>query len=389
MTGVPYWRLSAFYFFFFATLGALIPYWGLYLKSLGMRPDAIGLLMGLLMLTKVVAPNVWGWMADRRGVRLPIIRWAAFLAVVGFSGVLLGDSMLWLVVVTVVFRFFWNAALPQFEAVTLTHLGRATHRYTRIRVWGSVGFIVTVIAVGVFLDHFPVVLLPLVVLVFMAGIWLATLTAVEHSGAPVPTTHEPLAGVLRRPEVWAVLLGCFLMQASHGPYYAFFSIYLEAYGYSRGLIGQLWALGVVAEVLLFLVMPRLLQRYSMRHLFLACFALTGLRWILVAAFPQWLAVIFGAQLLHAASFGIYHAVAIQLVHRFFVGANQGRGQALYSSVSFGAGGALGSVLSGYAWAGIGPQATYLGAAAVSLVGLVVVWRWVEVAPMSGSIPSTE
>jgi PPP family 3-phenylpropionic acid transporter len=84
-----------------------------------------------------------------------------------------------------------------------------------------------------------------------------------------------------------------------------------------------------------------------------------------------------AQLLHAATFGVYHAVAIQFIHRYFVGRHQGRGQALYSSVSFGAGLAVGSLVSGFTWASIGPEQTYAWAGGVSLAGFMVAWRWVR------------
>jgi PPP family 3-phenylpropionic acid transporter len=179
------------------------------------------------------------------------------------------------------------------------------------------------------------------------------------------------------------------MQAAHGPYYGFYSIYLEERGYSRGLIGELWAIGVLAEVALYLVMHRLMLRHSLRRLFLASFALGCVRWLLIGLFPNDMAVLVLAQTLHAATFGAYHAVAIQLFHRVFVGRHQGRGQALYSSLSFGAGGAVGSLLAGYAWDSVGPAVTYLAAVVLSAAGLLVVWRWIdgtEAGPLDGARP---
>lgn len=372
-----YWRLSGFYLFYFGTLGALVPYWTLYLKSLGFGPAQIGELMAIVLGTKVIAPNVWGWIADRRGVRMPIVRFASLLAAVTFAGVFLASGYWWLAAVMSVFSFFWNAALPQFEANTLSHLGADAERYTRIRVWGSIGFIAVVTGLGPALDAWGVGLLPWALLALMSGIWLATVTVPERPVATHEAPHEGLGAVLRQPAVAALLAACFLIQLSHGPYYAFYSIYLEDHGYSRTLIGQLWALGVLAEVVLFLVMHALIRRYGLRNLFLATFALTTLRWVLVGLFPGMLPVLLGAQLLHAASFGVYHAVAIQLIHRFFRGRHQGRGQALYSSLSFGAGGAVGSLLAGYAWDTAGPLYTYLGAACVSALGLFTVWRWID------------
>jgi PPP family 3-phenylpropionic acid transporter len=348
-----YWRLSGFYLFYFASLGALVPYWSLYLKSLGFGITEIGQLIAILMATKIVAPNVWGWIADHTGRRMTIVRAASLLGVLAFAGVFLGSGYWWLVLVMSVFSFFWNASLPQFEATTMNHLGEDTWRYSSIRLWGSVGFIVAVVLLGPLLDRYGAGLLPAVVLALFAGIWISSLLVPESAAGHLPLQQGPLREVLGRPFVISLLLVCFLMQASHGPYYAFFTIYLEDFGYSRALIGQLWGLGVVAEIVVFLVMSRLLPR---------------------ALYASSLGVVLFAQTLHAASFGVYHAVAIYLIHRLFTGTHQGRGQALYSSVSFGAGGAIGSLVSGYLWNGINPPAMFLLAAAASLTALLVILR---------------
>lgn len=374
---LPYWRLSSFYFFYFATLGALLPYWALYLKSLGFGSGAIGALMAVLMVTKIVAPNVWSIIADRQRDRLAVVRWASGLAALGFVGVWAATDFWALAVTMALFSFFWNAALPQFEAITLNHLGRAADRYARIRLWGSIGFIVTAMLLGWTLDHASLQAIPLVVLALMLGIWGAS-HLVPHDGrVRAAYSPEPLSRVLRRPEVVALLAACFLMQLSHGPFYTFYSIYLEGYGHSAVAIGGLWGFGVLAEVVVFLFMHRLLRSVGAYRLFAFCFILTSVRWLMVALFPEALLLQVLAQSLHAASFGVYHAVAIQLFHAFFVGRLQGRGQALYSSLSFGAGGALGSVLSGTLWDRVGPANTYLIAAGVSTIGFLIAWRWVR------------
>ncbi|MDH3934930.1 MAG: MFS transporter, partial [Gammaproteobacteria bacterium] len=151
-----YWRLSGFYLFYFASLGALLPYWSLYLKSLDFSITEIGQLMAILMATKIVAPNVWGWIADHTGQRMAIIRVASLLSIITFAGVLVSDAFWWLVLVLVLFSFFWNATLPQFEATTMSHLGGEMHRYSGIRLWGSVGFIVAVAGLGVLLGYLGV-----------------------------------------------------------------------------------------------------------------------------------------------------------------------------------------------------------------------------------------
>lgn len=370
---MPYWRLSGFYLFYFATLGALLPYWGLYLKSIGFDAQDIGTLFAIIMSTKIIAPNIWGWIADHSGHRMMIIRIASFISACAFAGVFVHHSFWWLALVMSVYSFFWNASLPQFEATTMNHLGDSTHRYSSIRLWGSIGFILSVVSLGQALEYYDTAILPPVLLVLLAGIWGASLIVPERAAGHLRLDHESLRNILRRPVVVALLVVCFLMQASHGPYYTFFSIYLEDQGYSRTVIGQLWALGVIAEIVVFLFMYRLLPRFGVRKLLLASLALTTLRWLLIAWFVQDVPVIVLAQSFHAASFGIYHAVAISLIHRFFTGRHQGKGQALYSSLSFGAGGAIGSLYSGYTWVSIGPALTYTLAAMLSATAFVVAW----------------
>ena len=163
------------------------------------------------------------------------------------------------------------------------------------------------------------------------------------------------------------------MQWSFGPYYTFFSIHLQQLDYSKTAVGWLWALGVFAEVLMFLFMHRLLPALGARRLLLCCFGLTVLRWWLIAYYADQLGWLLSAQCLHAFSFGMFHAVMIDQIHRSFPNNYQGRGQALYSAVSFGAGGALGAFCSGYSWTHLGATTTFVLAAAVAFLGLVTVW----------------
>jgi len=375
---VPYWRLSGFYLFYYATLGAFIPYWSLYLEGLGYVPAAIGQLMALMMMTRVVAPNVWAWIADHTGRRMRIVQLGSLAAALAFSGVFFAQHFWWLALVVVSFSFFWNASLPQVEVTTFNHLGSQAHRYGGIRLWGSIGFIASVAGLGPLLDRFGTGLLPPVLMVLFSSIWLSSLCVPERGISPVAQGHVPLREVLGQRQVVALLTVCFLMQASHGPYYTFYSIYLQDHGYTRSVIGQLWALGVIAEIAVFLVMPRLVPRFGLRALLLTSLSLAVVRWLLIAycVDSAWILII--AQLLHAATFGVYHGAAIQLIHRYFRGRHQGRGQALYSSLSFGAGGAVGALYSGYTWSLGGGMLSFGAAAVVSAAALLFAWRGLKV-----------
>jgi PPP family 3-phenylpropionic acid transporter len=373
---MPYWRLASFYLFYFASLGALVPFWGLYLQDQGFAPAAIGQLMGILLGTKIVAPNVWGWMADRREARMPLVRSASFLSLLTFAAVFAVRGFWATALVMTAFSFFWNAALPQVEAVTFSHLGTRIRRYAGIRLWGSVGFILTVSILGALLEYKGAGTVPLAVLGLYTGIWLSSLV-IPESGAATLGARQSVLPVLRRPEVAAFLVSCFLMQAGHGAYYAFYSIDLRSAGYSSAAVGWLWAWGVGAEVIVFTRMHRLLERFRARSLFLASLAIAVLRWVLIGNFVEILGVQVFAQALHAATFGVFHASAIHLTYHYFPGSTQGRGQALYNSISFGAGGAAGSLTSGFLWGSAGASAAFGISALAASLGWVTGWLFVD------------
>ena len=347
-SGIPYWRLSGFYFFYFASLGVLIPYWSLYLKSLGYNSLAIGGLVAILPATKLIAPYIWGWLADHTRRSMFIIRLASVLALLSFSLVFVSQQLGWLIFVMSLFSFFLNATLPQFEAMTLNHLGNDSHRYSVIRLWGSLGFIVIAVLIGDLLQSYQADIIPLVVLFTFAVISFTSFIVPEKLNTP-HAEHSPIWHVVKQPQVLAFLLVCFLMLCSHGPYYTFYTIYLQELGYSSHMIGVLWAVGVLAEVIIFLLMHRLLPVFGARKLLIFTLLLTTVRWLIIGFFADDLSMLFIAQLIHAFSFGVFHSVGISLVHDYFTGSHQGRGQALYSSVSFGAGVAVGSLVSGLLW----------------------------------------
>lgn len=373
---VPYWRLSSFYLCYFATLGAFIPYWSLYLKENGFNPAEIGQLSALLVGIKIIAPNLWGWIGDHTQKNLRIIRWTSFFASFLFAGFLAVHNYTEFAWLTIGFSFFWNAPLPLYEATTLSHLQAEPHRYSRIRLWGSVGFIVTVAGVGKLLDSQPIVLLPVLITGLLALTWLTTLATPEsqltrHEHSPVG-----IASIIRKPEVIAFLLVYILIQFAHAPYYVFYSIYLKQHLYSTTTTGLLWSLGVIAEIVLFLFMKGLLKRYSLRSILLTSLVFAVLRWVLTGGYVDNPGLLIVAQLLHAATFGGTHIAAIHFVHRYFDQQHQSKGQALYHSLSFGLGGMLGSLFSGYYWEVLGSHAIYSIAAVSCGVAFVVAYIWV-------------
>ncbi len=374
-SALPYWRLSGFYFFYFAFVGAMAPFWGLYLRSLEFNAFQIGVLMSLLQVMRIFAPNIWGHIADHTGRRVAIVQLAAMVCMVAFVGVFWATSFWPLFAVMSLISFFWSASLPLVEATTLSHLGDRTDRYGRIRLWGSVGFILVVVGLGAVLDHASIKLVPWVVLGLLVGIVFTSRVIPEAEITHHERVHIPMRDVLRRPHVLALFVAALLMAAAHGPYYTFFTIHLVETGYSKAVAGWLWALGVVCEIGVFLVMPRVFARVRPETVLLATLAVAAARFLLIGWQAGNLPLLLVAQLMHAFTFGAYHASALALVHRHFTGKNQARGQALYNSLAFGIGGTLGSLYSGAAWDSMGAGMTFsIASACAALAAVVFAWR---------------
>jgi MFS transporter, PPP family, 3-phenylpropionic acid transporter len=377
LTGVParglYPRLSAFYLFYFGTLGVFVPFFSFYLQAQGFGAVAIGQLMAIPMAMRVLAPGLWGWAADRSGRRDLSLRAGALLATGGVALLLGASGHAAVAVALAAFALPWSGLLPQFEATTLSHLGERPQRYGWVRLWGSVGFILAVVGGGVAFSGERIAAVPLALLL-LVGMTALAVWQVPRAPAPAgPPGLQRLGPALRRPWVLALLAVCVLQQASFGAYYVFFTIDLNRMGYTTSAAGLLWAWGVAAEVLVFLIAPRLIERFGSRALLLFALGVTALRWLLTGWAAGALPALVLAQTLHMAAFGLFHAVAVLLVHRAFPGGLQGRGQALYSALGFGVGGALGSLAAGYAWSTVGPAWTWTGAAVIALAALAVAW----------------
>ncbi|MDO6442458.1 MULTISPECIES: MFS transporter [unclassified Marinobacter] len=387
-TGI-YWRLSNLYFWFFALLGGLLPYWSLYLQGQGFSYLQIATLMATIQLTKIVAPSLWGHLGDKTGQRVRLVRLGAITGSLFFAGVFLEPGFYGLLLVMMAFTFFWNAILPLYEVITLRSLGEHRERYGKVRLWGSVGFIGAVAGVGLILDWVSISWLPWLLLPVFVGIVVsAFLLPAERGERKPPAPKGSLKAIVTHPAVVAFFLMNFLLQVSHGAYYTFFSIHLEQHGYGNLAIGLLWSLGVVSEIGLFLVMHRLTRNFTVRQIAIGALVLTMIRWVLIAALTDVLAVLLFAQLLHAASYGALHAVSVQYVQGFFGQHHHGQGQALYSGLTFGAGGALGAWMSGFLVEGLSTSAAFWGGAIAMAIAIVITTRWLQAPPDPYSRPSS-
>jgi len=337
----------------------------------------VGLVFAVIQGTKLISPSILAWLSAGFADRMRLVQLASLIAAVAYSCLLFEQSFTGILLVTFVFSFFLNAMLPQFESITLTKLGRETSLYSGIRLWGSVGFVVTVASTGYVLNLASLSDWPLVVSLCLIMIFLSSLLLSEKGRRKPKKAGPAICSILKQRKVAAFFMVVFLIQASHGAYYAFFSILLSNLNYSEGEIGQLWSLGVIAEIALFIVIKKLLHHVSLRWVLLMSILLTGIRWLIIAWLSESIGALIFAQVLHAASFGAFHVVCIQLTHQYFKGATQDKGQALYGSVGYGAGGIVGGLIAGFLWDGFGSEWVFTIASLLSLLALYIAWRWVE------------
>ncbi len=364
--------LGAFYLFFFATIGFQLPWFPPYLQSIGFGSTLIGAALAAGSVSRVFLPPLWGLLADRVGRARWILAGGSLLG--GACLALVGGTTSPVVVLGLLFLggFFLVPLVPLAETLTMAALGDRRERYGRVRLWGSVGFVVTAWGFGGLVPRVGLAPVPL-----LAGCCLA-LAGLVALAAPCPgreaVTDRGAAPGERVPFPWRrfgpLLLAAALGQASHGAYYAFFTLQLEGRGVSPAVAGFLWALGVLAEVALMAVSPRLLRRLGAVTAFRLALAAGVARWLLYAVEPPLGAIVAG-QLLHALTFGLLHLSSIQLVDRWSPAGRKATGQGLLSAIAYGLGIGGGLFLAGLGRDPLGDRGLYLAAAGLGLLALAV------------------
>ena len=368
-----HWRLSRFYFFYYFFVGSFVPYWGIYLQSENFSPSSIGILLSLFQISRIVAPNFWGWLADHTGHRVKWIKLTSFLGLIGFIGIFWAKGFFWIFLVMLALSLFTSSTLPLAESLTLAHLATTDGHYSRIRLWGSIGFIVASLFLGYLIDLQGINILLWVLLITQAIIFFLSNTIPEAKEIHHKKNDLSIWKIIKTPSVVALLIGCTLMVSAHGVLYNFYSIYLKEHGYSSATIGWLWAVGVICEIFIFMLMPKILRRYSLKTILLISLFLGVIRFILIGASPDQFYLLLIAQMFHAATFGSFHAASIEVIAYFFKGRHQSRGQAIYNSVAYGIGGTIGGLGGGYLIQYLGGQIGFMIAAISPLIGFVVIW----------------
>ncbi|GAB1390151.1 MAG: hypothetical protein AMXMBFR78_09340 [Rubrivivax sp.] len=375
-TSAPGPRLGAFgalWFCYFATVGIFNPFAPLWFKELGFSTLAIGSLASLQAWTRVLGPYGWGWLGDHGRSRVRLLQAAAALSLLAACAFLLARGYTAIAWVTMLLFMANGGVVPLTETSLAQHLshggGLDAGRYGRVRVWGSMGFIVAVVVFGLVFERGGIGLFPWTLALVYAALLAMTLRLPADAQAPGGRAGAPpVLAVLRRREVRWFFASVFFTVLAHSSVYTFFSLYLDALGHGKSTVGMLWAVSVTLEIAFFWWQGRAFGRLSPHAWLQWAAAAAVLRFVLTAAFGASLAVLVLAQALHLLSFAAHHAACIALITRWFQGPLRGRGQALYTVLGYGLSGVLGGVGGGWLSMRLGLAAVFWAGAAAAGIG---------------------
>ncbi len=360
------WVIRTQYFLYFGVLGIYLPFFNLYCHRIGFSGLQIGSLSALRSVVWVIFPLVWGILADRYDCRRPIFICCQFAAAALWGLYLFTTDFHLMLAISAGHGIFFAPVISFLEAFTMEVLGARKQAYGKIRAWGSISFILTVLVLGKIVDLFAI---RIILYLVLAGALLQALVSLllPAGGRPKRLTPSLHTGLANRGEILIFLLGAFLMLVSHGTYYGFFSIHLAELGFGATFIGGAWALAASAEILVMIRSDVLFKRFSLERVLLFSFAVAILRWLLLAA-AQSAALILAAQVLHAVTYGAFHMASILYIDRLTPENAKTLGQALNNAVTYGLGMMVGFFANGFFYESLGASTLFALSALTALIG---------------------
>jgi MFS transporter, PPP family, 3-phenylpropionic acid transporter len=371
-------RLALFYAAYFAAVGIYLPFWPVWLESRGLDATEIGYVLAAAFWPRVVTNLLIPSISDRLGERRrPMI----LLTAATLGGLILFAVArdFWpLLLLSLLTGTSWATILPLGEALALGEAKRRDLDYGRVRLWGSLTFIMTAIGVGEWLERAgpPIILWSVAAMVAWLLAACVLLPPGEFEGRAAAAAD--LRRLVRKPEFLAFVAAAGLLQASHAVYYGFATLHWRAAGHGELVIGLLWAEGVVAEVALFAWAAALLRRFPPVRLLTLAGALTVARWA-VSALSTDLVVLVPAQALHAASFGAVHLAAMHYLRDRTPPELHASAQGFYAALGTALPFGLLTPVAGWLY-GIGGGLAFWAMAAIALVGTALAARLSKHAP---------
>ncbi len=370
----PAIRLSFFFFALFFLVGVYMPFFPVWLATRGLSSTEIGVLLALPMAMRIVSTPFVGAFADRMAEPRSALLLFAVMAALLFAGIGFSDDFIVIAVMLALTAVFWMPLTPLSDAFALSIARRDGRDYGRMRLWGSLAFILANLGAGWLVGRYSGGVVHQI-LIFGFALIVTASYLLPHSVARTqvsPAEEKADRKSLRRPVFLAVVFLASLIQASHALVYGFGSLYWRSLGFTGTEIGALWAIGVIAEILLFSISGRVVARLGPLRLIAVAATAAIVRWALFPSllhFHEFLAV----QVLHgltfgAAHLGLVHHVA-QSVPERLAGAGQGIAVTIITASM-----AVAMVVSGPLYRGFGGDGFYamaaVGAVALLLAGVI-------------------
>jgi len=350
----------------FGILGIYLPYFNLYCYHLDFTGFQIGVLSAIRTFATALFPLLWGALADRFLIRRPIYLFCALISAGVWAFYLLTTDFYLMFAITAFYGIFHAPLISFLESFSMDLLGKEKNSYGRLRAWGSISFILTVIIVGRAIDASST---HIILVLILAGKLMFFMIA-ARTPAPASsrqTAFSAGARALLSKQVILFLTAAFLMLLSHGTYYGFFSIHLENLGYKGTFIGIAWALASIAEIFVMINSERIFRRFSYEYVLILSFAAAGLRW-LIMFFAASAVLILLTQLLHAFTYGAFHVASILYIDKLTPSEAKTLGQAVNNAVTYGLGIMLGFFINGYLFDIIGAQSLFAVSGGLAILG---------------------
>ena len=369
-------RLSFFFAAIFLVVGIMLPFWPIWLKSRGLTEIEIGLLLSAGMWARAFVNPLLAQLADHRGRPDQLLIALGWGALIGHLFYIPFHGFWPLFVVSVVAFMLFSPLMSLGDAVTMLKVRDGVLDYGRVRLWGSLTFIVAATLGGYVIEGRPAdLILWLVIGTLVLTVIACHLMPAAHTKG-TKKFFAPLRKIARNRPLIVFMLAAGLLQASHGVYYGFATLHWQASGLSAGVIGALWAEGVIAEIILFAYAARLVRLFGpIGLLWLA--AIAGLcRWCTLGA-TEALPMLIAVQGLHAFTFGATHIAAIHYIAAAVPASHGATAQSLYSSTAQGCIMAASMLASGWLYGHFGSNAFFAMAVLSGVGGLLAVPLWVK------------
>ena len=361
--------LGTQYFVYFGILGLFLPYFNLYCYHLGFSGFEIGILSSAKTLTTALFPMIWAALADRFHIRRPIYIFCTFASTAIWALFLLTTDFWAMLAITAFYGFFYAPIIAFLESFSMDLLDQEKTRYGQLRAWGSLSFVMVVILAGRVIDAFST---EIIIVLILAGSLIHALLSINIP--PVRQTHQSGfsagAKTMLNRRVVIFLICAFLMLASHGTYYGFFSIHMENLGFSGTFIGVAWALASISEIFVMVNSQRILKRFSYENILIFSFIVAVMRWVMLFYATSALVILF-AQVLHAMTYGAFHVASILYMDQLTPTEAKTLGQAVNNAVTYGFGIMAGFLLNGYYFDILGAPLLFLISAAMAFCGGVL------------------